>query len=839
MLKRLPIPLLLAAFGLLVLPPILLALGLTVTSATEVVVFALACMALNILVGHTGLVSFGHGTWFGLAAYAAALIQRDLMPNSLLGPMLISLVIVAVTATAFGYLILRRRGVYFSLLTLALAAMLYSVAFRWTDVTGGENGIGGINRPSLLGFNLESGTTYYWFVALIAFAMLVLLWQFHRSPVGSVLVAIRENEQRARFLGYPTNRYKLLAFVLSATITGLAGVLLLYKNRMTSADPISVAFSGELLAMVVIGGMRSFLGPAIGALFFILFREFLGIYTENWLFWFGLVFVGFIIFSPTGLIGIGEKLLSPFRKKVIEDAAMSARKIETLPLPEFLRPNTTLDGPVLAAQHIFKSFGGIKAVQGIDIAIADRTLHALIGPNGAGKTTAFNLLSGMFLPDKGSVALMGHPIAGHSPEDIAIAGIGRSFQITNLFPALSVVENIRLSVQARHPRRFDPLTNALAIEAINFETDAVIRYLGLAGIESADAGMLSYGGQRLLDMGVALATAPRILLLDEPLAGLAAAERERIGAIIKRISTDLPVLLVEHDIDRVFQLADHVTVMNEGRVLLDGSVEDARSNPKVQEVYIGSGASNIAAQPRETAAGRNPLLTVANVDTFYGKSHILNDVSFTLHENEIIALLGRNGAGKSTLLKTLVGIAPASNGKITLAGAELIGLSSAESARLGIGYVPQGRGLFAGMSVEQNLELGALKRQTGNGVHWTRERIYEYFPRIKQRLDSPADYLSGGEQQMVAVARALSGDVRVLLLDEPFEGLAPTVVEQLFETFDRLRKEIAIVIVDHNLDLALALSDSTVALERGRVIHQGPSAALRDDLDLRRKVLWL
>jgi branched-chain amino acid transport system ATP-binding protein len=839
MLKRLPIPLIIAACGLLALPSVLLAAGLTVTSATEVVVFALACMALNILVGHTGLVSFGHGAWFGLAAYAAALIQRDLMPNSLLGPALLSLVVVAVIATAFGYMILRRRGVYFSLLTLALAAMLYSVAFRWTDVTGGENGIGGITRPSMLGLDLESGTTYYWFVAAIAFAMLVLLWRFHRSPVGSVLVAIRENEQRARFLSYPTNRYKLLAFVLSATITGLAGVLLLYKNRMTSADPISVAFSGELLAMVVIGGMRSFLGPAIGALFFILFREFLGIYSENWLLWFGLVFVGFIVFSPTGLVGIGESLLASFRAKVVEDAAMAARRTEAMPLPDFLRPQSAIDGPVLAARHIFKSFGGIKAVQGIDIAISDRTLHALIGPNGAGKTTAFNLLSGMFSPDKGSVTLMGRPIAGHSPEAIATAGIGRSFQITNLFPALSVRENIRLAVQARHPRRFDPWSNALAIETINRETDAVIRYLGLAGIESAEADMLSYGGQRLLDMGVALATAPRILLLDEPLAGLAVAERERIGAIIKRISSDLPVLLVEHDIDRVFQLADHVTVMNEGSVLLDGSVEDARSSAKVQEIYIGSGTSRLAAQPRETAAGRQPLLTVSNVDTFYGKSHIINDVSLTLHDNEIIALLGRNGAGKSTLLKTLVGIAPASNGSIMLAGTDLVGLSSADSARLGIGYVPQGRGLFAGMSVEQNLELGALKRQTGNGVHWTRERLYEYFPRIKERLDSPADYLSGGEQQMVAVARALSGDVRVLLLDEPFEGLAPAVVEKLFETFDRLRKDVAIVIVDHNLDLALALSDSTVALERGRVIHHGPSAALRNDLALRREVLWL
>jgi branched-chain amino acid transport system ATP-binding protein len=839
MLSRLPIPLIVAGVALLLLPFVLLALGLTVTSAIEIVVFALACMALNVLVGHTGLVSFGHGAWFGLAAYAAALIQRNWMPDAFVGPTLLALVIVAIAAALFGYLILRRRGVYLSLLTLALTAMLYSVSFRWTDVTGGENGLGGITRPRLLGFDLDVAMTYYWFVAVIAFAVLVALWRFHRSTVGSVLVAIRENEQRARFLGYPTNRYKLAAFVLSATITGLAGILLLYKNRMTSADPISVAFSGELLAMVVIGGMRSFLGPALGALFFILFREFLGIYSENWLFWFGLVFVGFIVFSPMGLVGVGERLISPFRKRVEEDAAMSARRIEVLPLPDFLRPTSAVEGPVLAARHIVKSFGGIKAVQGVDIAIADRTLHALIGPNGAGKTTAFNLLSGMYRPDEGAVMLMGTGIAGHTPEQIARAGIGRSFQITNLFPALSVGENIRLAVQARHPKRFDPFTRALSIAAINGETDAVIRYLGLAGIETAEAGKLSYGGQRLLDMGVALATAPRILLLDEPLAGLAVAERERIGAIIKRISTDLPVLLVEHDIDRVFQLADHVTVMNEGRVLLDGSVEEARSSARVQEVYIGSGSSAIAARPRETAATRKPLLTVAGVNTFYGKSHILSDVDFTLHDNEIIALLGRNGAGKSTLLKTLVGIAPASTGTIDLAGTHLIGLSSAETARLGIGYVPQGRALFAGMTVAQNLELGGLKRQTGNGVQWSRERIYDYFPRIRERLDSPADYLSGGEQQMVAVARALSGDVRVLLLDEPFEGLAPAVVEQLFETFDRLRKDIAIIIVDHHLDLALALSDSTVALERGRVIHQGPSQALRDDLDLRRKVLWL
>ena len=266
---------------------------------------------------------------------------------------------------------------------------------------------------------------------------------------------------------------------------------------------------------------------------------------------------------------------------------MSARRIELLPLPEFLRPKSHIHGPVLAARHIVKSFGGIKAVQGIDISISDRTLHALIGPNGAGKTTAFNLLSGMYQPDEGAVSLMGQPIAGHTPEEIAGAGIGRSFQITNLFPALSVGENIRLAVQARHPRRFDPVTNALSIDAINAETDATIRYLGLAGIEKAEAGNLSYGGQRLLDMGVALATAPRVLLLDEPLAGLSNTERSQVKSLIASIPRETTVIMIEHDMDTALDLAETVTLLNYGRVIVDGDRDSVIADERTREVYLG------------------------------------------------------------------------------------------------------------------------------------------------------------------------------------------------------------------------------------------------------------
>ncbi|MDH5540797.1 MAG: ATP-binding cassette domain-containing protein, partial [Rhizobacter sp.] len=192
-----------------------------------------------------------------------------------------------------------------------------------------------------------------------------------------------------------------------------------------------------------------------------------------------------------------------------------------------------------------------------------------------------------------------------------------------------------------------------------------------------------------------------------------------------------------------------------------------------------------------------------------------------------------------TLLKSIIGISAPASGNITLDGEALARRPSSEVARRGVAYVPQGRGLFAGMSVAENMELGRLKRRNQAGTFWDEEKIFAFFPRIKERWRSPADYLSGGEQQMVAVARALSGDTRVLLLDEPFEGLAPAIVEELFEAFDKLRQEVAILIVDHHLDLALALSDRTVALERGEVTHIGPSAALSRDLELRRQVLWL
>jgi ABC-type branched-subunit amino acid transport system ATPase component len=477
----------------------------------------------------------------------------------------------------------------------------------------------------------------------------------------------------------------------------------------------------------------------------------------------------------------------------------------------------------------------------VNLAVDAGRIHALIGPNGAGKTTLFNLVSGLFPPDGGSVRLHGREIQGQAAHEICQQGLARSFQITNLFGNLSIYENLRLSAQARHGGRFNAWRDVDSYAEIHADTAELIRFLGLEGIEGIAGGDLSYGGQRLVDLGIALASRPQLLLLDEPLAGLAAAERERVANLVTTVAANIPVLIVEHDIDRVLNFSHHVTVMNQGRVLMSGAPAAVRDDRRVQEVYTGSGTPAVTGRAARQERTAPPLLEFSKVNAFYGKSHILNDASLEVRAGEIVALLGRNGAGKSTLLKTLAGLVPARSGSIRFDGRELVGLPAPDIARLGIGYVPQGRGLFAGMTVAENLILGRLARDTDgrNGVVWSEERILEYFPLLRERMHTAADYLSGGEQQMLAVARALSGNVRLLLLDEPFEGLAPAVIEELFTVFDRLRRQLPMLIVEHNLDLVLALADRVFALERGAVFHEGPAEALLHDLDYRKEILWL
>ncbi len=829
---------LIGAVALVILPFGANAIGFSLGTATDLVVLAVACMGLNLLLGKTGLVSFGHGAWFGSGAYIAALSQKFWFPQQMLAPFLITIIFIAVAGAVIGALLLRRRGVYFSLLTLAVTVLAFSIAYRSTNFTGGENGLGDVFRGALVGISLEPASAYYIFVALVSFAIFLFLVCLDNSPFGAVLEAIRENETRAEFIGFNVRRYKLIAFVISVTITGFAGALQVFHHRFASADPLSVSFSGALVAMVVIGGMRSFLGPALGAAFYSIMQELLTSRTDNWLFWFGLVFVATVLFSPNGLMGFWSRIVSRWRTGPETGAAMAERREDPdAPVPQpFNRMETGIN--VLEVDKLGVSFGALAAVKDMSLRVSPNVVDALIGPNGAGKTTLFNLISGFYKPTTGSVRLGGRPIHKLARHSIVQAGLARSFQITSLFPVLTVYDHIRLAVVARSRHRYGLLQPLSTMDDIASETRDMLGFIGLNGIETARAVDLSYGGQRILDLGLALATRPNMLLLDEPFAGLAVAERDRVSRMIGRMRESVSILMVEHDLDRVLKISDAITVMEQGTLLASGSPDEIRKNPAVQKAYIGDGAHHVGEERQALPTG-DMILSVSGLKVQYGKSVIINDFSLDVRSGEIVALVGRNGAGKSTILKSLIGLKPPSGGDISFHGENTAARKADEIARLGMAYVPQGRALVTGMSVAHNIELGRLRRRTGNGTHWDQDAIFELFPRIRERSQQSAELLSGGEQQMVAVARALTGDTRLLLLDEPFEGLSPLMVDELVNALDKVRRSTGMIVVDHNLDVLLNLADRVVVLEQGRIIHEGPARPLLVDLDLRKEKLWL
>src|SRR3569832_2524706 len=452
-------------------------------------------------------------------------------------------------------------------------------------------------------------------MSVLGLATLYLLMRLTRSPFGLVVVAIRENQMRATFQGYLVERYKLAVFVISAVLTGLGGALLGFQTYLVSAEAVSVPFSGEMLVIVVIGGMRHILGPALGSVFFILFRELFSIWTADWLLWFGLVFVAFVLYSPGGLIGIWAKLSRHWKPALRDEAAMGKRKIyDGLPLPAFLRPAQRETGAALEVSGVAKHFGGIRAVSNASLAIASGEIHALIGPNGAGKTTLFNLVSGLYVPDEGSVRMNGAELRDLRPDNICQQGLARSFQITNLFRTLTIYENLRLSLQARHPGRFNIWRDIDSYGEVHAETAELMRCLGLEGIETIEGGERSYGGQRLVDLGIALGSKPQVLLLDEPLAGLAATERDRVSNLVKNIAASIPVLIVEHDIDRVLAFSHRVSVMKEGEVLLAGPPDEVRRDARVQQVYTGAGTPPVTGRSADVSREKQ-LLPVHKVNT--------------------------------------------------------------------------------------------------------------------------------------------------------------------------------------------------------------------------------
>jgi len=816
----------------LALPLLMTAANSTVSLGTEIVVFTLLAIAYNLLMGYTGLVSFGHSAFFGLGGYAAGLTQIH-VARGMVVPLLAGVAAAGLAGAAIGFLLMRKRGVYFSLLTLAFTQMFFYIVYGATAVTGGENGLGGIERfPVSLGplrLDLADKRVYYYAAAALAAAAIWLLWRIVHSPFGRVLEAIRENEQRASFVGYDVKRYKLTAFVVSCAFSGLAGALYTFLLNFAYPESLHVTMAGEIAAMTLVGGMRSFVGPAVGAAVFVFMRDTLSSWTQNWLIYFGVIFIAFVMFSPNGIVGVAERLRGLRRRA---DVAGDAPPAAVVAAPAAARGPAAAMETLLEVRGLTRRFGALAAVDGASFQVRRGELRSIIGPNGAGKTTLFNLLTGLLPADGGEARVRGTAITALLPHRIVALGVSRSFQIISVFHALTVFENVRIAAQAKHRCRFAMLADSRSFADLNDEALGLLAAVGLADKAGAVAANLSHGDQRLLEIALALATRPELLLLDEPLAGLAAHERVRVADLIRTLHRSLTIVLIDHDIDQVLALSDRITVLHQGRVIAEGGPAEIQQNADVQTAYLGHLKLAAAAGAGGAPAGGEPLLRVEGVDAFYGKSHVLHGVSLDVFPGELVALLGRNGAGKTTTLAAITGVVPPRRGRVVYRGAELTGRPPEAIARLGIGLVPQGRRIFPSLSVLENLQIA---RRGDRG--FTLERVFATFPPLQALRGARGATLSGGELQLLAIARALMGNVDALLLDEPFEGLAPAIVEVVWNVLREIKGGTTILLVEQNADLALALADRAYVISNGSIVWSGAARALHADEALRLRLL--
>jgi ABC-type branched-subunit amino acid transport system ATPase component len=477
----------------------------------------------------------------------------------------------------------------------------------------------------------------------------------------------------------------------------------------------------------------------------------------------------------------------------------------------------TKSGGSLKAEGVRVAFGGVVAVAGVDLEARSGRITSVIGPNGAGKTTLLNLVSGFQASDSGTVSVDDREITDRPAHDVARNGLARTFQTAQPFGNLSVLDNVRLGLLKGAWRGEAPVALARALLAL----------VGYSGADDAPAATLSHVDRRLVEIARALGAAPDVLLLDEPAAGLDDADTARLGDLLRRLArAGLAIVLIEHDMELVMSISDEIVVLDAGRRIAAGPPAIIRADPLVKAAYLGGTSASRPVAPLKVGA---PLLDVSKLSAGYGFIPVLDGIGLNVARGETVAVLGPNGAGKSTLMKSLSGLLRPVSGSIGFAGKALARLPAHRVARAGLILVPEGRQVFPRLTVAENMRLGATRR--GDFDASEIEAMLERFPRLRPRLHTAAGLLSGGEQQMLAVARGLLARPEILLLDEPSLGLAPAVAAELFQQFAQLREEgVTLLIVDQMADHVIAVADRGYVLGGGRVVAQGRAGELRDKM---------
>ena len=601
----------------------------------------------------------------------------------------------------------------------------------------------------------------------------------------------------------------MIAFALCAMLGGLGGGLFAGGFSYISPDQFAFSNSIVLLTMALLGGVSSPIGSTIGTGLLILIPEWLrflksvpGLYLGIY----GLSVILIVIFMPDGIWGFVSRL---FRRR---------QRAPSPPVePLALRPADSGAALALEVRGLAKNFGGLKAVDGVDFQVLRGSVHALIGPNGSGKTTTLNVVTGLYRATAGAILVDGVDVTALPAHKRTAAGLARTFQNIRLFRSMTALENVVIGAERDGNGLVDSGHDALRRRA-----RAALDFVGLGNRADETIPSFSYGHQRLIEIARALAANPTVLLLDEPAAGLNSSEKKSLHDLLDRIAAQgLTILIIDHDMTLISGVARHLTVLNFGRRIANGETAEVLRQPDVVAAYLGVLVM--------------ALLEVRDLCVSYGEIEALRGVSFAIDEGAVVTLLGSNGAGKSTTLRAISGLVAPRSGSILFDGKPIAGLGPRTIVRLGVAHVPEGRRVFPGLTVRENIMLGASNgNASSSAIRREADAMFDLFPDIRRFADTLGWTLSGGQQQMVAVARGLMAKPRLLLLDEPSLGLAPVIVQAVFQIIAEIHKRgTTVLLVEQNAHMALKVANWGYVLETGRLALGGDPATLWSDEGIR------
>lgn len=543
--------------------------------------YAIAVLGMVVVLGYTGQINLAQAAFFGFGAYGVALgtVSYGL---SFWVSLAIGVGIAGIAGGILGLTTLRLGGHYLAMITISFQQIFDLVAVNWIEVTHGPDGIAGIGRPSLLTYELTDDRAYLLLCSVMLYATIIVVWYLPRTRLGRAMRGVRENELAAEVVGVHTLRTKIIAFTLSAALAGLGGGLYAGGFAYISPDNFNFQRAVEFLSMVLLGGAQSPFGGALGTTLLILLPEWLKemppslqFIKDVYLAIYGLAVILIMVFMPEGIWGLLRNGWMKMRRVIPVDTS----GIKPLDLDIAVKETT----PLLKLEGMQKHFGGLRAVDGIDLEVARGTVHALIGPNGSGKTTTLNVINGIYKPTGGRIFVDGNDVSQKSPHERAAHGLGRTFQNIRLFPSMSALENVIVGAQ----RDNNPIERGGA--ALRARAMSALDFVGLADKADTIVRSLPYGHQRLVEIARALAGHPKLLLLDEPAAGLNQTEKMELVELLKKLRSGhgLTMFLIDHDMGLVEKVSDRITVLNFGKKIAEGTPQEVLRNPDVIAAYLG------------------------------------------------------------------------------------------------------------------------------------------------------------------------------------------------------------------------------------------------------------